>query len=128
MRSGSTRTSVLVIDDDLMVRRFIVRLLLRDHDVLDVDGGVAALAVLDTRRVFDVILCDMEMPRIRGNDLHALVLERYPLVAARMIFMTGGTLSRETKDFLSHPERVIVWKPFNSEQLLETIARVAGRA
>jgi CheY-like chemotaxis protein len=127
MTSGSTRISVLVIDDDSMVRRFILRLLMRDHDVLDVDGGDAALAVLGAGRVFDVMVCDMEMPGMRGNDLHAIVLERHPLAAARMIFMTGGTLSRETMDFLNHPDRVVVWKPFNSEKLLETVARVAGR-
>src|SRR5438067_11405830 len=58
---------VLVIDDEHRVRDGLFDLLGPHHDVTVVDGGAAALALLETH-TYDVILCDVMMPEMSGVD------------------------------------------------------------
>ncbi|HHH31641.1 MAG TPA: response regulator, partial [Polyangiaceae bacterium] len=55
---------VLLVDDDAMVRRSVLRML-RDHDVTAATSGHEALERCAEQR-FDVILCDVMMPGMSG--------------------------------------------------------------
>jgi CheY-like chemotaxis protein len=111
---------VLIIEDEMMVRRTIQRSLGKDHQVSVVDGAPEALALLESGQRFDVILCDLMMPRVTGMELHEVLVERYPEQARRMIFVSGGAFVPEAASFLRVMEQRHLEKPF-SPQLLRDI-------
>ena len=69
-RSSSTmqavrmkRYRILIVDDDPLVLKAMRRLLHR-HEVVTAPGGAEALAILEQRSDFNVILCDLMMPGV----------------------------------------------------------------
>ena len=66
---GTTARRVLIVDDERLVREMVGLLLsARGAEVTAVDGGEAALEVLQ-RTTFDVIVVDKNMPGIDGIEL-----------------------------------------------------------
>ena len=65
----SARRRILIIDDEEGVRTSL-RLILEDegYDALDASGPEEALGILEESS-FDVVLCDVRMPRRSGLDL-----------------------------------------------------------
>ena len=61
--------SVLIVDDDLTIRKLIATILRRrDIDFSTATDGLEALAMLESRR-YDVMLLDLMMPRMDGYEL-----------------------------------------------------------
>jgi CheY-like chemotaxis protein len=111
------RGKVLVIDDEPMVARSLGRVLEPDHDVTIVlDAGDAHQRVLAGER-FDVILCDLMMPKMTGMDLHAELLRAVPEQAAQMVFLTGGAFTPRARAFLDGVPNQRLPKPFDMQQL-----------
>jgi CheY-like chemotaxis protein len=97
------------------------------HDVVTALGGRDALLVLQKEVNFDAILCDLQMPEMSGMELFAKVKARYPELAERFIFVTGGAFSTEAKQFLEHGVPY-VGKPFRSDELIAVLeSRIAER-
>jgi len=113
---------VLVIDDEPLVRRALRRLL-RRHEVVEAESGAAALEILGSERSFDVILCDVMMPELNGIDVYREVHARWPAVAQRLVFMTGGAFDARVQELFSSlvQEPVVLDKPFDPAQLERVI-------
>lgn len=80
---------VLVIDDDAMLRRALVRGLKRRHSVADVEDAEMALAGIAGGDRYDAIICDLHLSGMTGRQfvlsLHAIV----PDQAAKVIILSG---------------------------------------
>ncbi|MBI4510512.1 MAG: PAS domain S-box protein [Deltaproteobacteria bacterium] len=123
LRSGSTvpareravgrRGRVLVIDDEPAIARALCRVLEPLHDVVSASSGREALEILGADGSFDVIFCDLMMSEMSGIDMHSALLESDPALAERVIFMTGGTFTRKTREFLAHLPNRFIDKPFD---------------
>lgn len=82
-------STVLVVDDDALVRRMLVRALEKDgHRVLQAADGVEGLQTLQ-REEPDVMLLDVMMPGLDGLGVLAEMKE-YPLVSATPVIMISG--------------------------------------
>ena len=69
-RAGARARRIMVVDDSLTVRRVTQRLLEREgYQVLLAKDGVDALEQMQRRRAPDLMLVDIEMPRMDGFDL-----------------------------------------------------------
>ena len=87
-------SSVLLVDDDHAVREAIGRMLVLDgHSVNLASDGASALAVLDGPRP-DLILLDLLMPTLNGQQLLA-ELQRRPECAGIPVVVLTGTIARE---------------------------------
>ncbi len=115
------RRSVLVIDDEPDLGTALARLLQPEHTVCVECEGDAALARLRKGEQFDVILCDLMMPRMTGMDLHAELVRTMPEQAAKMVFLTGGAFTPRSQEFLEKVGRPHVEKPFALEDLLRAL-------
>ena len=113
---GKQRGRLLVVDDDSAIRRSFTRFVRNRHDVVVAESAADALQQLQDGERFDVILCDMMMPEISGQDFYARVQELVPEQAERVVFMTGGAFTSETRDFLPTARRLLE-KPFEAAQL-----------
>lgn len=116
------RVSLLVIDDEAPILRVIERLLSRDHDVTGVLDAPSALARLEAGELFDVILCDVMMSNMDGVTFYERLSEKFPELARRFIFLTGGALTEAQLRLLKEREIPIIYKPFNKRDLLYAIA------
>lgn len=127
VHAGSARRGrVLVIDDELPIGLSIRRVLATEHDVEVVTDGTEALAKIAGGARFDVILCDLSMPRIGGVEFRARLQDVEPGLVERTVFMTAGTFTRETSEFLKRISNTHIEKPFDVRQLREMVrARVA---
>jgi CheY-like chemotaxis protein len=110
------RARVLVIDDELAICRSLQRLLSKDHDVtIECDPRVGA--EMAASGAWDIIFCDLMMPVMTGMDVYESLMASTPEVARRVIFMTAGSFSPRSLEFLESTENVHLTKPFESAKL-----------
>ena len=112
---------ILVIDDEPAVAKVILRFLGGLRVSVETDARVA-LARLASGEVFDVVLCDLMMPELTGADVYAAVHAANPRLASRIVFLTGGTFSRELTQFLDQVPNAVIDKPFTADQVRAAIA------
>ncbi len=110
---------ILVVDDEQAIASLLSRYLERiGYEVEVAGGGEEALEVLEGRRDWGLILCDLKMPDLDGKDLRRLLLERAPELERRLHFMTGDSWSEENHDFLTSLKRRHLNKPFVVTELV----------
>lgn len=116
---------VLIIDDEESIRRALVRLLVREWQVVEAGSGSEALEVLDRDDAFDAVLCDLMMPGMDGMAFFDRVTQEHPRIAGRILFITGGAVTPGARQFVDGlPADRIVTKPFDTHQLASALARV----
>jgi signal transduction histidine kinase/CheY-like chemotaxis protein len=119
------RRRVLAVDDEALLLK-AYRRMLGDYHVVETSlGGVEALRALEQDAGYDVILCDLQMPEMSGMGLHEAVRARWPGLAERFVFVTGGAFSPDAKRFLEESVCAVIQKPFRVEDLLALIERKA---
>jgi two-component system cell cycle sensor histidine kinase/response regulator CckA len=111
------RGRILIVEDDRMVADVIRRFLIREHDVRVVPQAQEALQLITREPCFDVILCDLMLPQMTGEELFAAVSEVQPQQAERMVFMTGGAFTPTARRFLSSVKNHSMEKPFDLQAL-----------
>lgn len=127
---ASAGIEVMVVDDSLSVRRVLSNLL-RDAGWSPVTArdGVEALEILQrSSRTPDVILLDIEMPRMDGYELTATLrghrsFQRIPIV---MLTSRSGEKHRRKAFELGVTEYLV--KPFEADTLLSVVRRLARQA
>ncbi len=106
--SGAT---ILVVDDEPEIAAVLAETLAGDgHRVETAANGVEALHRI-RERTFDLILSDIKMPGLDGPGLYRELGQRDPRLRQRMIFITGDTLSPETRSFLARSGAPSLSKP-----------------
>ncbi len=118
------RGRILVVDDDVAVRRTLTRILVSEHDIVTVGSGVEAIEMVAEGERFDVVLCDLMMPRVSGDQCWARVAEIAPDLAARFVFVTGGAMATTSRAFLENTLCPTVDKPFDAETLRRAVREV----
>lgn len=86
--SKASRRQILVVDDNPGVREILAMLLMRaGYDVAVAEDGIAALSQL--RKILpDVVVSDLEMPRMSGFELLSVVRRRFPQILT--VAMSGA--------------------------------------
>ncbi|HEY6881284.1 MAG TPA: ATP-binding protein [Polyangiales bacterium] len=105
------RARILIVDDDATLVRAYRRWLGRKHEVIVAYDGEEALQLLDQDQEFDIILCDLMMPRFDGVSLYEAVLAGKPHLLPRMVFSSGGPTSPRYQEFAKNPNITFFDKP-----------------
>jgi PAS domain S-box-containing protein len=115
---------ILVVDDEPAICQLLKDLLTRDgHSVETVGDAGVALERLKRER-FSLILLDIRMKGMSGIDLYQQMGKIAESLQRRVIFITGDTLARDTRDFLDGAAAPHICKPFDIQQLRKMINRV----
>ena len=124
----SASLRVMVIDDSVTVRKVTSRLLERlGMEVVLAQDGVDAVNQLNEMELLpDVLLLDIEMPRMDGFEVanrvrHTARLKHIPII---MITSRTGTKHRERALALGVDD--YMGKPYQETELLEKIAALSG--
>jgi chemosensory pili system protein ChpA (sensor histidine kinase/response regulator) len=113
--------TIMVVDDSITVRKVTARLLKRQGmDVITAKDGVDAIAQLQ-ERIPDLMLLDVEMPRMDGYELAKQVRNTAGWTHIPIIMITSRTGAKHRE----HAEKIginrYLGKPFNETELLENI-------
>jgi PAS domain S-box-containing protein len=120
--------SVLVVDDERVLLNAIRRVLSAHATVAVAEGGRQALDLLETGLRPDVILADLMMPGMSGMKLFSEVKIRFPELADRVLFMSGGAFSPESRSFCTEMARRVLTKPIPLNVLTQRVVDWARRA
>src|SRR5262245_25981769 len=113
---------ILVVDDEEPVSNLLARLLRGlGHQPVVVNSGAEALEAA-ARESFDLVLTDVKMPGMSGFELHQTLKKRDADLAARLVFVTGDTMSAATQARIAQSGNSSIAKPFTIERL-ETVLR-----
>ena len=123
-RAGGRRAAVLIVDDDRGVLRILTRILRAEHEVTALDDAAQALDLVRNGAQYDVILCDLMMPRLSGAEFYDALARLRPGYEARVVFITGGAFTGSAAAFLdSLPNRQVA-KPFDWRALRALVQEV----
>jgi CheY-like chemotaxis protein len=109
--------SLLLIEDDVALAT-VMRHWARWVDVaMDaVSLGADALDLV-AQRAYDVVLLDLTLPDMEGWDLFKRMTALQPVLASRVIVLTGGAITEPSKEFLLQTRCAVLLKPFDLEAL-----------
>ena len=113
--------AVLVVDDDKQLAEALHWILADENYLVDVafDGEEALLKV----RVheYDAVICDVMMPRLRGDEFYVQAKKLRPNLANRFIFITGFAADSDIREFLTARRLKHLIKPFPIKQLMTAV-------
>lgn len=107
-------STILLVDDEEFVRRMMRRILgAAGHRVLEAEDGLQALRTLDRDATsVRLVISDVAMPRMSGDELAAELRVRWPEIPILLISAYARNVTSDV-DFLA--------KPFDSETLLSRV-------
>jgi len=123
----ATLPTVMVVDDSLTVRKITGRLMAREgYQVLLAKDGVEALEqLLDI--VPDVMLVDIEMPRMDGFDLTRNIRADVRLRNIPIIMITSRTADKHRNYAFEIGVNHYLGKPYQEEELLKLVAEYVAK-
>jgi CheY-like chemotaxis protein len=113
----STGVKILCVEDEPSLRRSLVRMLgIGGHEVMGVESAEQAIELLEAG-TFDLVLSDVSLPGMSGEQLRRTILDRYPSLGERVLLMSGF--------FPNHQDiPYFLQKPFSLRQLNAALAAV----
>ena len=117
---------VMIVDDSLTVRKVTGRLLVREgYHVVTARDGVDAVEQLGSL-VPDVLVIDIEMPRMDGFDLTRHIRASDKLKHLPIVIVTSRIADRHRNFAMEIGVNAFLGKPYRDEELLATIAGYLG--
>ena len=124
--NGERRRRVMLIDDEPQVVHTAQRLLRKDYDVTVAVCGKDALALIADGARFDAIISDVMMPNMTGIDLFEELQRIAPDQARRVVFLSGGAFTAQTRERLDQLGVPQLEKPVTAKQLRDCVLRIAS--
>jgi CheY-like chemotaxis protein len=115
--------TVLVVDDDALVRRSVASALRSlGYDTLEAEGGAEAISLYRERRGLRAVVLDMVMPGMNGRATLAAMRAVDPDVP--VLLMSGYTINEEIQAVLDDGASAFLSKPYSVESLARSLASV----
>jgi DNA-binding response OmpR family regulator len=113
--------AILVVDDDQQLASALQWILADENFLVDVafDGEEAMLKV--EAHEYDAVICDLKMPRLRGDEFYLKAKEMRPSLTDHFIFITGFAADPNVHRFLTEHEVKYLVKPFPIEGLIDCV-------
>jgi two-component system cell cycle sensor histidine kinase/response regulator CckA len=113
--------AILVVEDETALANAVIDMLKDAGYLVDrAADGEEALEMVRAR-AFDLVICDLKMPRVDGKAFYRALAEGAPDLARRVIFVTGDVAGTEAERFLSTSGCRWLAKPFRSADLLRAV-------
>jgi DNA-binding response OmpR family regulator len=116
------KEKILVIDDELSIRLLLENFLSKKYHVFSKSNGLDALEWLELN-LPDLIICDIQMPRMDGYQFIEKVRERGYTKHTPVIMLSGIENSQDRIKCYQLGSQDFLVKPFNPEELLELIRK-----
>jgi PAS domain S-box-containing protein len=116
--------TVLIVDDEEKIRNICnENLKLLGYSVFTADSGTQAVEIYRKKaNVIDIVVLDMIMPGLSGNDTYERLKQINPNV--KVLLASGYTMEGQAKEILDSGCNAFIQKPFKIEQLSMMIRTV----
>jgi two-component system chemotaxis response regulator CheY len=118
---------VLVVDDSKLLHRMF-EMMLRQYPLVHAYDGREGLDRLAENKDVDLILLDVNMPRMNGLEFLATVKADASLAKIPVIIVTTEGANKDAEKGLAAGAAAYVKKPFRNEELLAVIERLTAAA
>jgi DNA-binding NtrC family response regulator len=120
-RVKSSKKNILIVDDDVSFAQ-LLEIVLKDEDynILVSNNGEKALQLI-RGNIFDLILLDIEIPKISGLMVLKYVKEHNP--DTKVIILTGHSGIKNAIEALKYGANEFMSKPPSMEDLLMVVKR-----
>jgi two-component system cell cycle sensor histidine kinase/response regulator CckA len=110
---------ILVVDDELIVRSWIARLLREEGYAVEIatDGAEALRLAQETPDEFDLVVTDVRMPQMDGWQLGRRVREEWP--GLPVLYISGYDVHQSAPG-----PHAFLRKPFEADDLLRRVAEL----
>ena len=113
----------LILDDEPTVLELLKEVFTVEGFSVDTTTrGDEALKLIENED-YDIIISDIKIPDMDGKEFYHNLKSIKPEAVSNIIFISGDTASKETKDFLKESGNLFLHKPFTIEQLKKTISK-----
>ncbi|MBI4168305.1 MAG: HAMP domain-containing protein [Acidobacteria bacterium] len=119
---------ILLVDDETSILEVLGDVLRLDGHLVEAErDGIAALRRLRQER-FDVVVSDLKMPGMGGQELFARLADIDPSLVRRLVFTTGDLANPETLKFLESAGNPYLQKPFDLNAVRSIVQRLLAAA
>lgn len=126
MPEAATRGTVLLVEDDRAVRRYMEVLLQKEgFAVIPAADGLEAMKLSLSAR-FDVVITDAIMPQLNGYELCRFFRRHPRFMQVPVVLLSGMEQNGAFKDETAMPDAFLS-KPVNPEQLSACLAKLVGK-
>ncbi len=127
-RQRIRRRRALVVDDSLSARRSLAQFVAdAGFEVHEARDGLEAVGVLD-KTPMDMLLVDMEMPRMNGLELTSHVRNREGFQNVPIVMITSRSTSKHKAEAEAVGVSVYLTKPFSETELMNHLEMLKGTA
>lgn len=116
--------SILVIDDNKMMRTFLSHLLSEEYEVVEKESAEEALVWLDQRNYPDLIISDFELNGLNGCALLEKLQDSEFYKKIPFIILSGKGKSENRIKCLEAGAKDFIVKPFNPVELKLRVSRL----
>ena len=114
--------NILVVDDEQVMREFLADVL-EDFNVDKAADGDEAIEKLKTDK-YDLIITDMKMPRVSGEEVVKFAKETYP--DSKIIVISGYSSLFSVSNTLGYGVCAFLSKPFTIKQIRSEVEKSLG--
>src|SRR6476619_3341479 len=116
--------ALLLVDDDKQLASALQWILADENFLVDLafDGEEAMLKV--KAHEYDAVICDLKMPKLRGDEFYLKAKELRPSLADRFIFITGFAADANIALFLTKHDVKYLVKPFAIQGLITCVKQL----
>src|SRR6266436_4124360 len=113
--------ALLLVDDDKQLATALQWILADENFLVDVanDGEEALVKVRANE--YDAVVCDVMMPKLRGDEFYVKARGLRPILADRFIFITGFAADARINLFLTQTDSKYLVKPFPIQHLISCL-------
>ena len=124
MASTGNPATILLVDDDEALRRFVRRILIEQgFHVIEASDGAEALEVASAyAEPVDLLLTDVIMPKVNGLVLAQLLSQERQRPGIGVLYMSGYV--EKSMLLAKHPESILLQKPFTPDALIAAVRQV----
>lgn len=112
------KKSILIVDDEEIIRDFLFEVLNEDYDLASASDGDKAIECLKEKS-FDLIITDLKMPRVSGEEVVKFAKEARP--GTKVIVISGYSSLYSVSQSVNGGAAAFLSKPFSIKELLQAI-------
>jgi CheY-like chemotaxis protein len=112
---------VLIVDDEAGVAEVVAEAIGRDgHQTAVAAHGAMALDML-AQQTYDAVVSDTKMPVMDGEGFYGQLVQRFPALRRRVVFLSGDVLGREKRAFLESTGAPVISKPCDLDEVRRAV-------